>query len=1055
MAELSMRLDGLSEVTELESIPLPYKTLYHALVVKNDMPIEILQERYHSGSEQLLKWIQAALNLLKNVSDSQRYGQHHQQHQQGQQQGQLFQQQYQQHQLDEEDDEELEAEIQDVVSVFGQYEPSIVSSFEILIQLEATITYRLNSDEYGSDNGHGHDDFHNDSQESLSPQMTLLREKWLKLQSITFDLTASIQEHQRLRDGIHSVRNTSEQSQQATGILEKCLTDIASDRKKTSEIALAEANASRNNSSTSLVSLESSSSLRARARSSGVDSNDMLELDSRIGLLTLQIDTLQKTYPECTRNPKSLRSSKSRTIKQQETGSIAEKKHAIYKLYKELWKDFHGLKSGRDQLWRDLEECDRWRTRVEKMAKQIETMLEPVEIFHKMCLNLLSNLDGQSSTDDLSSRSSQISLAVSSLEIAEPGKLRIKTSFGNNGGSSSFKSEPVDLELLWSTLQELDEKQNMVAPAIENMFWVQEGEIQHRSKTATVSSTSPTATRTETLPTITPPSSDYSPMYPSLDMLERQRNLKNRWSNLKTSLDTVGTKLQAHHTSLKEKAANKKISKKEEVAEDKTLVGSGNSINGGDWNSITSPIMQRPMANGSQRSVSSRRPAWDYQPPNRLFRGPLVSSISMDSPAVRKYMLVASDSGSDQRKWCPSMSVTSPSMPGFPQRTFTWGYFLLSPNEEQAGKVVAARAPPLPTRTPTPAPKPNPIIVNRPPFSPGGNRKYTAFSRPPPTPTRPSAPSRSASVMSENKTYGYVTSSGDPMDWSKTLRKSTSCSNNTVKPMVFGSNSHNTNANHHQTSANKTKRASTDLRSASTGAQRQKSIPLSPPSRCESTASHYNKDWRAREHSMSTTIQSGHTDRRNSLSSVSDNSEDGTIMGKSLGNKSHGIRRSVFKKNESTSSLDSMISSVSSHISSIFGGGNSNLGSSMVSPIDNTRSPSPYGHMFGSSFAAARSSAALHSAYMASMSSSSSASLRQSNSSLSGGESKSRLQHRRERRQQEQVSKMSSASSLSASSWMSMNTGNILSALSFTVPTYSFDEDYASRGSVDESIAAM
>ncbi|KAF9359187.1 hypothetical protein BGX26_012962 [Mortierella sp. AD094] len=1047
MAAVSLRLDGLSEVTELESIPLPYKTLYHTLVFKNEMPIDLLRERHQTGSQQLLTWIKVALKLLESVSESQQYEQRQQ--------------------LDEDEDEELEAEIQDIVSGFGQYEPTIESSIEILLQLEETIAHRSSSST-SSSSAYDLDEGFNESRECLSPEMEILQEQWSHLRGIIGDLTGSVREHQRLRDGIQSVRNTSEQTLEATGILEKCLRDIAADRQRTSEIALAEA-ASRNSSSSSLSSHDSTASLRARAQSSGVDSNDMLELDSRIGLLTIQIDTLQKTYPECTRNHKSYRS-KSRSIKQQETGSIAEKKHLIYKLFKELCKSWHSLRTRRDQLWRDLEECDRWRTRIEKMAKQIETMLEPVEIFHKMCVNLLTTLDGQASTGELSAHGSQLSLTIATLDITEAGKPRILT--GSKGGmTSSITDEPVDLELLWSTLQELDEKQNMVAPAIENMFWVQEGEIQHRSKTAALSPTTPTTTHSqaphphhqfppESATSVTPPSSDNSPMYPSLDMLERQRNLKSRWSNLKTSLDTVGTKLHAHHAHLKEKA-NQALNKKEEPAEDKTLIGSGNSVDGGDWTSTigaTSPILRRSMTSSSQKSTTSTNisPNWS-ESSNRFLRGKLVSSISMDSPVVKKFMLVKSDmpAWDKPRPWCPSISTSSPSMPGFPLQTSSWGYYILSPSEEHSGQIVATPAPP-PMRSPTPAPKPEPPKINRPPFSPGGNRRYTALSQPPPP--RP-MPSRSASVAGYNNNKSnasstYITASGDPMDWTQTLRKSTSCS--TTKPMVFGSKSHNANASTTSFASSKPRRSfSIDPRAIN----RRKSMTMSPTQRTESAASHYTiQSWRGHELSTAGSHgqQSNHNNgngkthnknnngRRGSLSSISDASEDGTIMGTTRHKEHRGVR-AMFKKNSSTSSLDSMISSVSSNLSSVFEGIGNTFGSSMVSSLggssSNARSPSPYNNMFGSSFAAARSSAALHSAFMASMSSSSSASLRQqSNSSLSGGESKSRQeQRRRDKNQREQISKIvgGATTTSSASSWMSsMNTGSILSALSFTVPTY-------------------
>ncbi|KAG0019075.1 hypothetical protein BGZ80_006332 [Entomortierella chlamydospora] len=1084
MAAVSLRLDGLSEVTELESIPLPYKTLYHTLVFKNEMPIDLLRERRQTGSEQLMTWIKAALKLLESVSESQQY--------------------QQRQQLDEDEDEELEAEIQDVVSGFGQYEPTIESSIQILVELEKAIAHRSSSSSSLSSSAYDVDEGFNESRDCLTPEMEILQERWSHLRGIIGDLTGSVREHQRLRDGIQSVRNTSELAQQAIGILEKCLKDIASDRKRTAEIALAEAS-SRNNSTSSLGSNDSTASLRARAQSSGVDSNDMLELDSRIGLLMVQIDALQKTYPECTRSHRSHR--KSRSIKQQETGSIAEKKQLIYKLFKELCKSWHSLRTRRDQLWRDLEECDRWRTRIEKMAKQIETMLEPVEVFHRMCLNLLTTLNGQVSTEELSAHGSQLSLTIANLDITDAGAPRILR--GSNG---DMTDEPVDLELLSSTLQELDEKQNTVAPAIENMFWVQEGEIQHRTKTAP---TTPTTAHSqaphshqfppESTTSVTPPSSDTSPMYPSLDMLERQRNLKSRWSNLKTSLDTVGTKLHAHHAYLKEKA-NLAL-KKEEPAEDKTLIGSGNSVDGGDWTSATrptSPTLRRSMTSISQKSTLSTIPPNWSESSNRFLRGKLVSSISTDSPAVKKFMLVKSDAPAldRPRPWCPSVSTSSPSMPGFPLQTSTWGYFILSPGGENGEQIIATPAP-LPVRPPTP-PKPEPPKINRPPFSPGGNRRYTSLSKPPPS--RSALPSRSASVagynhVNKSNASVYMTASGDAMEWTQTLRRSTSSS--TVKPMVFASRSHNANASTTSFASSKPRRSfTTDPRTI----DRRQSISVGSRRRSESISSNYTiQSWKGHElaatgyqgqqynynngdnytsgnnynngnnytnvnnynngnnytnvnnynNSNSNGNGSGNSNgnsnnnkanngRMSSLSSISDTSEDGTIMGTTRHNEHVGVR-AMFTKNSSTSSVDSMLSDVSSSLSSVIAGIGNTFGPSMASSLggssSNARSPSPYNNMFGSSFAAARSSAALHSAYMASMSSSSSASLKhRSNSSLSGCESRSRSRQEQGRdRSREHISKIVGGMTPipSASSWMSsMNTGSILSALSFTVPTY-------------------
>ncbi|KAF9582191.1 hypothetical protein BGW38_000529, partial [Lunasporangiospora selenospora] len=191
-----------------------------------------------------------------------------------------------------------------------------------------------------------------------------------------------------------------------------------------------------------------------------------------------------------------------------------------------------------------------------------------------------------------------------------------------------------------------------------------------------------------------------------------------------------------------------------------------------------------------------------------------------------------------------------------------------------------------------------------------------------------------------------------------------------------------------------------------------------------------------------------------SSSASASSSEDDTIDGLGL---MKGIRHASFNKhkhpamNTSTSSLDSMLSSCNS---SSFGAGRGGLrhyGSSSVSSSHGARSPSPYTPaFFGSSMAAARSTAALHTALLTSMTTSSPSSRC---SSAYSARSESRVE---EQRQQQRISDAVAATSASASTWMSMNAGSLISALSFTVPTYSnFDEDFGSFASLEETVATM
>ncbi|KAF9573038.1 hypothetical protein EC968_009088 [Mortierella alpina] len=1091
MTTAPIRLDGLSEVTELERIPLPYKTLYHTLVFKNDMPVSLLQERHHSSANQLLTWIQAALELVQTVTQSQQY--------------------QQQQQRDEEEDEELEAEIQDVVSGFGHYEPTIESSIEILLQLEECIVQRLSlrSDSNfeqleNNSNSSNHRDDENNSQPHLSPEIEAILERWSRLRGIIGELSGSVREHQRLRDGIQSIRNITEQTRQAAQILEKCLSDITADRQRCSELALlAQGMASRNNSVSSLgsngnrtaLSPESPTSSSASMRPLGVDSNDMLELDSRIGLLALQIESLQKSYPECLRQRRSSKSSSrrrrsSQTHQQSETGSIADKKQVMHILYQELLHDWHQLRARKDQLWRDLEECDRWRTSIEKMAKQIETMLEPVEVFHEWCVQLLATLDEQ-----------QRAFAVKGSGCAMDGGLLAKLSNAllEQSAHAVGQETKAHLETLWSTLQELDEKQSMVAPAIENMFWVQEGEIQHRNKTGTLA---PTTSRTgaESNPPPTPfpgPTSavtsnisslDSSPLYPNLEMLERQRRLKRRWSNLKTSLDTVGTKLHAHHTLLKERL-DESLVKKEEVAaaEDKTLVGSGNSVDGNDWRTSNPPSPTAARRSNTASSPKSPRPGavspnWSISSSTRILRGKLVPTLSAsDTAAVRKFMLVKSDKPvwSKPRPWCPSVSVSSPSMPGFPLQTSSWGYFMVSPDGENGG-LIAAPAP-LPIRSPTPGPtsptaSSTPKTMNRPPFSPGGNRRYTTFNN---WSTRP-MPARSVSVAGGDYKNGNMVSMGpEPggvIDWTKTLRRSSSTSfPNNKQTSPKGGSAKNNNKSSTTISGSKARGGTAK------SVAKQDGLMTGPSTRRNSIASNathlgHQGESRRQKHQ-----------RKQSM--MSSSSEDETVMGHSSRepSSSQGAAQSrrgsrggmgaLFGKNglaplttltDSNSSLDSLLSS-----SSLSSGSSSSSSSSMyrdrernytygsssvTSSSVGVRSPSPYTlPMFGTSFAAARSTAALHSALLASVSSTSwnSSSQRCSSSSLSGGGRGSGMSGQDAAREQHQQNQIMRLGATSASSWMSMNTDSLISALSFSVPTYSFEDDFASLGSMEDSIAAM
>jgi hypothetical protein len=1105
MAAVSSRLDGLSEVTELERIPLPYKELYHTLVFKNDMPVDLLQEKHRAGAQQLLTWIQAALDLVKTVDAATQ-----QEQQQQREEAENIYNGYDGRSSRTSSSTsllvgDLDVEIQDVVSGFGQYEPTIESSIEILLQLEECIPRRLSSsstpgvsNDTNNNNSSSQEDLDSSRpQVHLSSELETILEQWSVLRGIISDLGGSVREHQRLRDGIQSIFNISEQTRDASDILDKCYRDIAAEKARVSEWASSPSSVSIDRLVSSLKN-HSSSSLnggmsRSTSHSWGVDRNDMLELDSRIGLLSLKMESLHKSYPECTRPGKQSRRGSSKA-RPDESESIADKKVMMQRYYQELLSDWYSLRTRRDQLWRGLEECDRWRTKIEKMANQIETMLEPVEIFQKMCINMLANLEGQTmaqiSGEALSNNHEHQQQQESSPEALEADK----------ASTSKQPTLPVDLELLKATLQELDEKQITVAPAIDNIIWVQEGEIYHRTKNtgaALLSPMTPTtavsmhapplsASDSPTTTLVTPPSppsnsingnADSSLLYPSPEILDRQRELKHRWSNLKMSLDTVGAKLLIHHKILKEKAdeaealARKKKEEDEAAAKAKISIGNGNSFDVNERRSSRDPTSPQTLRRSATSTATSRSPSVarsqssmrspsvtrpispNWNTSNRFLRGKLVSSLSMDSGVVRKYMLVKSDqpSWAKPRPWCPSVSTTSPSMPGFPLQSSYWGYFLVGndPSQENFGQILAAPAPsPVRSATPAPAKPTTPSLKDtRPPFSPGGNRKFTALSAPP----RP-MPNRSMSVASGEFRQNMVPAGGtDILDWTKTLRRSSSFTTNgkgakgNTPPTPRGNNKLNPSAS--TTSSNGTARPN--------GAGNGRDSVAS--TRRNSTTSQINQ-WNDK----------GNQHRQARRPSFTSSEDDETIMGyintgangqaPLPSNNSRRTRRlqghtksgsygmpppPLHTMTDSTSSLDSMLSSSTSSFNA--------YGSSLSSSIG-MRSPSPYAPMFGSSFAAARSTAALHTALLASMSGSSSASVGGKQSDT-GGSSSSLMKKR------SQVMNLGSGgavgSASSASSWMSMNTGGLLSALSFTVPTYSFDDDFAALGNLEESIAAM
>ncbi|KAG0342474.1 hypothetical protein BG004_005674 [Podila humilis] len=1106
----SSRLDGLSEVTELESIPLPYKTLYHTLVFKNEMPVDLLKERHQTGSEQLLTWIEAALRVVDTVVESQLT-----------QQSQVRpDDQFDLLDRDEEEgQEELEIEIQDVVSGFGHYEPTIESSIEILLQLEESIASRtipssanpsaqasqplsslsITSSSLSLSSTSSLTGYSPPSTLHLSPEIEKVLKQWSRLRGIVGGLGGSVREHQRIRDGIQSVNNIAEQTHRAAQLLEKCLMAIA-EEKQVCRRAFEEG-------------LLPSRSAEATPKV-GVDGNDMLELDSMVGLLSLQIESLQKSFPECTSDAKNsdtlerfhpYKRSQSHQHTQQEEhiehqGLLAHKKQIVAGTYQELLVDWSSLKRRKEQLWRDLEECDRWRARIEKMARQIESMLDPVEIFHKICSNLLTTLHDKSPLQPIPTSQNHVS-TNEPLESQDPQPL----SPSQSQTPVMDEPTPADMEMLASTLQELEEKQNMVAPAIENMFWVQEGEIQHRTKHIVHSPSTPSTAVPPSAPQsplgafVGSPLDFSSPLYPNMEMVERQRHLKSRWSSLRSSLDTVGTQLQQHHKSMVERANAAAARRKEEAekaaraqaeaaaaAAAEAEARRGRSLNG----SGSSSMIRRSSIASSHQSSSVTSQAWNSS--TRVLRTcKLVPSLSMDSPTVRKYMLLKSDKPvtDKPRPWCPSINPLSPGMPGFPVQTSTWGYFILTTSKsmDSFGSVIAAPAP-LPVASPR-APKSPPPKINRPPFSPGGYRGFSSIAKPTPPPTRITLPQRSVSVAGGD--YRRNRCMSPTISWEKKMvRRSNSMAfddngsfgnNNKQSSSKADPNSSNSRRNSTQHSNDPgQRRASFSFAKSINNNNNNNNASGSEArdnSRRGSIVTHKDGTWYNRHHPHRGSMDHGSS------------SEDETVTGEFHSNNKvtrgyknfsrQGLRTRT-GQNDSSSSLDSMMSSENSCGGGEGGGrggrGGRGRGYSSLSSQGELRSPSPplplpYPSAFGSSFAAARSTAALHTALLSSMSSHSSSggssfrnpsalsmSSQRTDSRQSEHESltssrhssgislltrRHRMQHlqpygqshdQQQNQQQQQDSK--------PSSWV--GSGSLISALSFRVPTYSFEDDFGS-----------
>ncbi|KAG0233803.1 hypothetical protein BGW42_007174 [Actinomortierella wolfii] len=245
------------------------------------------------------------------------------------------------------------------------------------------------------------------------------------------------------------------------------------------------------------------------------------------------------------------------------------------------------------------------------------------------------------------------------------------------------------------------------------------------------------------------------PFYPTATMVERHRSLKEQWSELKTSLDQMGPRLSAHFSTIEAQiqdaiqAAEAAAARREQEENDnKTLVGTGSVVDGhgrGEWRrSTSSPVLRRGNSVGRQIIVSpgwnpssrAATPKWSAAPSlNPSLGGSVISGIDSQTGGPkfrRRYMLVTSESplGSKGRPWCPSVSVTSPGLPGFPQTISTWGYFLIGPNGEIYPDEPRYLSPsPTPHSPPSRAHTSPNLKDTRPPFSPGGNRPYTALSQ--------------------------------------------------------------------------------------------------------------------------------------------------------------------------------------------------------------------------------------------------------------------------------------------------------------------------------------
>ncbi|KAF9978578.1 hypothetical protein BGZ73_001751 [Actinomortierella ambigua] len=944
-------LDGLEEVSSLDDVPLPYTILYHALVFKDEMPLAILMERHQTGLDQLQVWIHQASALVASIEHTRL-----------------------------QDVQPLEQEVLDVISGLHRYEATVESSLEILQHLEETIHPRLrmtNTDTITVDSNVSSrrmrrrarkrhmagGDLSSSSDESLSDMVASnlhhnqqqyhssvqqVRKQWQQLLASITGISKTVREHQRLRLGLQSVDNLSEQVREASGLLDRCIKAIESDRidqqqqqKRTGQTTPTLADVRQQAFRAGAGSLRhlplSSSTMALQATTN----NDMLELESRMGLLSIQIASLQKSFPECKASLWARRRSSATSHSSQATAAasqqkrqqqqrrrnsqqestaklrpltaldgsqpsmmdsknhpdqttatststtnvsgndsaIKEQKLRLFERYRDLMAAWQELRTRKKKLWRDMEDLDRWRCELSERSEAIVQMLVPIQSLHQQCYKFLESLDkdktlqdeqllpqeedqqqkkipnpdqppsspphkqqrrqssqqplpvhlrlyqSKSAQDELSSRSSsssrhqrqsssfsgrsQHSMTRSMTAPAAANGLQQQQQLRDMAGIDPRQQRVLDT--LAFVLKNLEQQQLNTAPSIENMFWMLQSDLQLPGATSPAPSAPPSPSNgamqspqqpqpeaeppqpsqqqllvpvspvlatpvTTTMPTtpnspgspgqVAPPTprvcffnSVHLPFYPTADMVERHRALKEQWSELKTSLDQMGPRLSAHFAAIQMQiqdamqasaaaAAAAQLRKEQDEGDNRTLVGGvdGNGTTGGSgWRSPSSgssPILRRAPTIGRQIVVSpgwnpSTRvasPKWGYSSNHSL-----VQSSSGDSLRGyrRRFMLVTSElpGGSKGRPWCPSVSVTSPGLPGFPQTISTWGYFIVGPN----GEILPDLPRPLSPFSTSPSPSspfgprnshtlPN-LKDTRPPFSPGGNRPYTSLSQ--------------------------------------------------------------------------------------------------------------------------------------------------------------------------------------------------------------------------------------------------------------------------------------------------------------------------------------